>query len=107
VLCGMYRWREAEVISQRALRLVPTDLNARYLLAICQIGLHQDTAEALRNLEMSAAKYPKARIVAYNLLLRAGRRGEATVQLEEFLRSVPEDYEYRKKAEETLARLRK
>jgi tetratricopeptide (TPR) repeat protein len=104
-LCKLKRYAEAAQVARRALKLDSSLLKIRYVLAVSLIAQHGDNAEVLENLERATPEVPQARLVAADILAGAGRRGEAAKQLEQYLRSAPEQDADRQGAERRLAQL--
>jgi len=105
-LCKMQQYHEAELMARRALKLDSALLKIRFILAVSLAAQHRDNAEVLDNLQRAAAEFPKAHIVAANILAETGRRDDAARQLEEYLHSAPEQDTDRQKIEAWLAQLR-
>lgn len=106
-LCKMHQYPEAERVARRALSLDSGLLKIRYVLAVSLIAQHGNDAEVLENLQRASADVPKAHLVAADILEQTGRRDEAAKQLEEYLRSTPEEDTDRQRVEEWLAQLRR
>jgi predicted Zn-dependent protease len=101
----MRRFHEAGATARRALKVVPRSCQIHYILAVSLLMENGDSDEALDNLQRSVAEVPKAHLVAADLLSQRGRRQEAIVHLQEYLRDAsPSDAE-RAKVEAMLAQL--
>jgi len=100
------RCDEALPVARRALRIDPAYEQVHYVLGFCLVAENGDTVEALTNLERAAGDFPKARLVASEILAESGRRDEAAQELEKYLDSVPLGAAGRKKVEEQIAQLR-
>jgi tetratricopeptide (TPR) repeat protein len=110
-LCSTERYPEAEQAARRALKLDSSLSKVRYVLAVSLIAQHRDPTElvapeVLDNLERATPEVPKARLVAADILAQAGRRDDAARQLEEYLRSTPEQDTDRQRVEAWLTHLR-
>jgi tetratricopeptide (TPR) repeat protein len=107
VLCRLKRYAEAGQAARQALRLDPAQLKLRYILALTLSMEPGHEAEALDNLERAAAEIPKARRLAADILIQSGRRSDAVRQLEQYLRTLPEQDTDRKPVQELLAQLQR
>ncbi len=106
VLAKMRRFREAADVARRALRVVPGMAKMQYILAIGLLDEHKGSPEAIKNLQSAATEIPKAHLVAAEVLAEAGRRDEAALELEEYLRTQPADDAERGRVQARLAELR-
>jgi tetratricopeptide (TPR) repeat protein len=108
-LCiSLYMLRHYEDVvplAHRALKADPTLLYVRYVLAATLMLGRGDTNEALGNLELAAPKFPKARLLASEILVTMARREDAAWELAEYLRSVPKSDSFRHQVELQLAEL--
>jgi thioredoxin-like negative regulator of GroEL len=82
-------------------------LKIRYVLAVSLIAQHSNNAEVLKNLQQSSADVPKAHLVAADILEQTGRLDDAAKELEEYLRSTPEQDTDRQRVEAWLGQLRR
>lgn len=105
-LCKMHKYPEAERVARRALSLDSSLLKIRYVLAVSLIAQHGNSDEVLENLQRASSEVPKAHLVAADILERTGRRDDAMRQLEEYLRSTPEEDTDRQRVEAWVAQLR-
>jgi tetratricopeptide (TPR) repeat protein len=106
-LCKMHQYPEAARVARRALSLDSSQLKIRYVLAVSLIAQHSNNAEVLENLQRASAEVPKAHLVAADILEQTGRLDDAAKELEEYLRSTPEQDTDRPKVEAWLAQLRR
>lgn len=106
-LCKMHQYPDAERVARRALSLDSSQLKIRYVLAVSLIAQHSNSAEVLENLQRSSVEVPKAHLVAADILEQTGRFGDAAKELEEYLRSTPEQNTDRQRIEAWLAQLRR
>jgi Tfp pilus assembly protein PilF len=106
-LCKLHQYPEAERVARRALSLDSSLLKIRYVLAVSLIAQHGDNAEVLENLQRASAEVPKAHLVAADILERAGRREDAAKELEEYLRTAPEQDSDRQKVGAWLVQLQR
>ncbi len=100
------RYQEVIPLARRALKINPGLPYVRYVLGVSLVIEHGDRKEALENLERVAPQFPEARVMASNVLVQIGRRGEAARQLEEYLRSAPKGNTARGEIEARIAQLR-
>jgi uncharacterized protein HemY len=92
VLGKLQRWHEAEEAARRSLNHYPDQPPIRFILAVSLISENEHLGEALDNLRKAAVEFPKAHLVAADVLEQTGRKKEAGDQLEEYLRvSSPQD----------------
>jgi tetratricopeptide (TPR) repeat protein len=106
VLAKMKRFQEAAEVARRALRVVPGMAQMQFILAIGLLSEHKESQEALRNLRSAAPEIPKAHVVAAQALLDSGKRDEAALELEEYLKAHPAKDAERAKVEALLAEIR-
>jgi tetratricopeptide (TPR) repeat protein len=106
VLAKMKRLHEAGEVARRALLVLPGEPRMHYILALSLLAENKQTAEALNNLHRASAEIPKAHIVAAEVLADTGRRDEAVLELEEYLRVQPANDKERPTVEARLAELR-
>jgi tetratricopeptide (TPR) repeat protein len=105
-LCRLEQYREAAEVARRALKLDPLLLKVRYVLGLSLVSVGGNQAEALDNLQRAATEVPTAHLLAAKILAETDRRGDAAKQLEDYLRSSPEDGADRHKIEAWLEQLR-
>jgi len=106
VLYKLRRYEDCATAARRALRLNPSLLNIRYLLAVSVSMRNGNEAEALENLERAAVEIPRARLLAADILARSGRPEDAAKQLERYLRVSAAEDAQRPTVEQWLASLR-
>lgn len=107
VLSQLKRYGDAGQAARQALKLDPSLLRLRYILAVSLTREKGHETEALENLERAAVEIPKARLLAADILTDIGRRDDAARQLEQYLRALPEHDADRHTVEERLAQLRR
>jgi tetratricopeptide (TPR) repeat protein len=106
VLAKLKRLHEAGDVARRALVVLPGEPRMHYILALSLLAENKPTPEALNSLHRASSEIPKAHIVAAEVLANTGRRDEAVLELEEYLRVQPEDDKERPNVEARLAELR-
>jgi tetratricopeptide (TPR) repeat protein len=106
VLSKLKRYDEAGQAARQALKLDPSLLKMRYILALSLTMKQGHETEALENLERAASEIPKAHLLAADILTHTGRRDDAARQLEQYLRAAPARDTDRERVEEWLAQLR-
>ena len=106
VLLRLRQYHEAGVMASRALKIDPRDVQICYVRAVALFFENGDNDEALYNMRRAAVQFPRARLMASEILVETGRRGEAVQQLEEYLRSTPKSESNRAQVEARLAQLR-
>jgi tetratricopeptide (TPR) repeat protein len=106
VLAKLKRLHEAGEVARRALLVLPGDSRMHYILALSLLAENKQTTEALNSLHRASTDIPKAHIVAAEVLANTGRRDEAVLELEEYLRVQPTDDKERPTVEARLAELR-
>jgi len=105
-LYRLKRYNEAAGAARQALKLDPSLLKMRYVLALSLTQKQGHEAEALDNLERAAGEFPRAHLLAADILTQTGRRDDAVNQLEKYLRASSERDTDRNAVEEWLATLR-
>jgi tetratricopeptide (TPR) repeat protein len=106
VLAKLRRFEEASEAARRALRVMPGSATLQFVLATSLLLSSGDSDEVLENLERSAGEVPRAHLVAAQLLVRRGKRDEATRHVQDYLRTAPADDREREHARELLDELR-
>jgi tetratricopeptide (TPR) repeat protein len=104
-LCRLKQYPEAGDAARRALKLDSSLLQMRYILGLSLTMAGGDKAEALENVQLAAAEFPQARLLAGRILEANGQRAEAARQVDAYLHSAPADSADRKTIEEWLAEL--
>jgi tetratricopeptide (TPR) repeat protein len=104
-LFRLQRFRDAEQVARRSLKLNPTRSKLRYVLGMSIVTDGGDKTEALFNLQRAAADVPEAHLLAAKLLAESGRRDEAAKHLDDYLRTAPQSGISRDKVEAWLAQL--
>jgi len=79
------RFSEAEVAARHALRLNPALTKARYVLGMSLHAERQFSKEMLGDLKRVADQFPQARLAMADALVQLGRKGEAALQLKQYL----------------------
>lgn len=80
-LIALKRYPEAAQAARRSLELAPDYLPARYALGVTDAALNRCTAEAVENLKKAGERYPRARLVAAQVLACRGETAEAEAQV--------------------------
>ena len=106
VLAKMRRFHEAAEVARRALRVLPGMAKMQYLLAVCLLADHKESAEAIKNLRSASAEIPKAHLVAAEALVDDGKPDEAVLELEQYLATKPKDEVLRAKVEARITELK-
>jgi thioredoxin-like negative regulator of GroEL len=106
VLAKMRRFEEASTVARRALQLMPGSGALRFVLATSLLLSKGDSDEVLDNLERAAGEVPRAHLVAAQLLVRRGKRDEASRHVQDYLRAAPADDREREQAKALLGELR-
>lgn len=107
VLAKLRRFEEASEAARRALRVMPGSAPLHFVLATSLLLSSGDSDEVLENLEQSAGEVPRAHLMAAELLVRRGKREEATRHVQDYLRAAPADDKEREHANELLGELRR
>jgi tetratricopeptide (TPR) repeat protein len=104
-LLKLKQFSGAEQAARRALQLDHTRRSMEYALGASLAFQRRNPDDALKYLRRAAAEYPRARLVAANVLLETGQTSEAIGEVKLFLTSNVEAAE-RAQIEEWLARVR-
>jgi tetratricopeptide (TPR) repeat protein len=99
----LQRYPDAEAAARRALDLDPHNSTARYMLGCILATEKRNPSEAIEALRQTQDKFPDARLLLAQVLLRQGAVNEAKNELRNYL-NVP-DVEKKQKVECWLARL--
>ncbi len=84
-LFSLKRFDEAAVAARHAVDLDPRMSKGRYILGVSLVAQKHYTDEALHSLTACAEEYPKARLLAAEILVQQGQTSEATQQLQSYL----------------------
>lgn len=95
---------DAETAARRALDIDSTSEPGRYYLGLSLAFQNKGSAEALRNLQQVAERYPKAHVALAEILSRLGMKAAAKGELEEYLSS--SDPDVRSQVQNWLSTLR-
>ncbi|MFL6446966.1 MAG: tetratricopeptide repeat protein [Bryobacteraceae bacterium] len=101
------RYHDVCPAARRALKIDPSLVHIRFLLALSLITDGGDEAEALTNLERAAPQVPEAHVALSNLLVKIGRREDAARELEMYLRSAQKQAATKQEVEARIASLRR